>query len=391
MEQYKIAVVGAGFAGLFSSYKLSDMHDVDLYEEHGRVGFPKHCTGLISGETYQRIGEPAFKSLRKTYNTIIMEVAGGEEFVFHRSNIAVIVDRVRLEEILLKESIVKGVSYYPRCRVHAVGEDGRLVSNCGTRYYDAIIVADGLNGSVSGSLGVRKNYRRIYGLNLEVGYSHGMNSDSFKIVFNKKYYPGFFAWIIPLDDGKAVVGAGSSKPLTPDAILKGLNIKGQVRDTYGGIILAGPPEPAPHRGRLFVLGDAAGLTKPFTGGGLYPNSKIIECMAGKKPSEWSGCMESVVRELERSVPIARIFHDDLDEEDLALVFRYIKKTSLGERLSRFMDYDDHSVLIDEVLSHRKDSLYILLMFSLKRPLKTLRIMYRVSGLLFQHLPRLHIP
>ncbi|WP_309544010.1 hypothetical protein [Pyrobaculum aerophilum] len=39
----KIAVIGAGPAGLSFASRYGD---VDVYEEHGEVGLPRHCTSL---------------------------------------------------------------------------------------------------------------------------------------------------------------------------------------------------------------------------------------------------------------------------------------------------------------------------------------------------------
>ncbi|OYT45791.1 MAG: hypothetical protein B6U85_08320, partial [Desulfurococcales archaeon ex4484_42] len=51
-----VAVVGGGIGGLLSSIEIAKLgFNVIVYEEHGAVGLPKHCTGLISETTLSEI------------------------------------------------------------------------------------------------------------------------------------------------------------------------------------------------------------------------------------------------------------------------------------------------------------------------------------------------
>src|SRR5713101_9147939 len=47
-----LIIVGAGPAGLYTALRTAEEGlDVVVLEEHAEVGFPTHCTGLVSGET----------------------------------------------------------------------------------------------------------------------------------------------------------------------------------------------------------------------------------------------------------------------------------------------------------------------------------------------------
>ena len=49
-----------------------------------------------------------------------------------------------------------------------------------------------------------------------------------------------------------------------------------MKRVYGGVVLTGPPTLTPCKDKVCALGDAAGLNKPLTGGGLYPTTAVVK-------------------------------------------------------------------------------------------------------------------
>lgn len=108
------AVVGAGFSGLSTARFLASRGcPTSLLEEHGRVGFPKHCTGIVSQDTLEAIGGPATRCYLHRYDAIVVEGSRGNSFTVEKRGIAHILDRVCLEEELLREAHTQGVDYRP--------------------------------------------------------------------------------------------------------------------------------------------------------------------------------------------------------------------------------------------------------------------------------------
>ena len=94
--------------------------------------------------------------------------------------------------------------------------------------------------------------------------------------YGRQYAPGFFAWIIPLRDGKARVGLASrsKSKIRLDSALKhhpiiSERMKGaeKVRG-LGGIVLVGQPVSRLSSDGLAIVGDTAGMVKATTGGGV---------------------------------------------------------------------------------------------------------------------------
>jgi digeranylgeranylglycerophospholipid reductase len=95
-----------------------------------------------------------------------------------------------------------------------------------------------------------------------------------EVYFGQEIAPGFFGWLVPTSDGKALAGLLSRrspgsylKNLIASLLAQGKIASNETRIVYGGIPLS--PLPKTYRERVVVVGDAAGQVKPTTGGGVY--------------------------------------------------------------------------------------------------------------------------
>ncbi len=260
----KVAVIGAGFSGLiFSKYLLKSNIEVDLYEEHDKVGIPEHCTGIVSATTTNLIGQISRKSIVKEFKGVkLLGIKKGIPLITSKPIIKL--DRVRLEADLLNDLRDKGGRVFLNKRVKGLS----ALSN-----YDVIILADGINGYLHKSVGIGFHGRRIYGVNQEFCMEN--NEEYFEVKFDPVTSNNFFSWFVPLGE-KIIIGTGAEKMRKlKDAQRNAreyFGIKSKECKTYGGIIISGVDDVKLRTGKIIGVGDAIGLTKPLTGGGLYPNS-----------------------------------------------------------------------------------------------------------------------
>ncbi len=284
----RVAVVGAGFSGLAAALELSEVSEVTIFEEHKEVGIPEHCTGIVSKRVYEglKFAEEAVEGKLEEYFIGTKEGKGIR--IKGPKGFTVKFQRKRLEEIMLEVVLSKGAKFINKF-VKEVNPKGTVE---GERF-DRVVIAEGWGAEIAKTLHVAPKPRRVYGINLEIEGKTAFPG-SVEVWFDELLAPGFFAWVVMLE-GKAVVGTASepgranvrklAEKVLEIAKRRGL-VEGEVVKAYGGVIQTGPPSLAPYRGRVAVTGDAAGLNKPLTGGGLYPSLEVAKGYKKFFPKLW---------------------------------------------------------------------------------------------------------
>ncbi len=380
-----IAIVGAGFAGLLAAKVLLTLgFKVVLFEEHKKVGYPEHCTGLVSGKVIRLIGTEALNSIINKYSEInicyLNECLklGIKEGLYK-------LDRVRLERELLETVRKLGGTIYFNTKVLNIDHrKGEIYTKDFVKRYDAILLSEGFWGKLRRKLGIGlpENYRPLIGVNFEVEGSYEEKEP--KVIFGTKMAPDFFVWFVPLKRSRYLIGAASRY----GARFKKLVNNKKVLKVYGGPVITGPPAKKIRAGNVIVIGDSAGLNKPLTGGGLYPisltlyrfkkmwkHSKINDVTYMLSLLEKSEYM--VINELMRAYKIAGTLYRNQK------LLRYLVSTasSLYERIPD-VEYDDHArALIELLIRSPLTSLKVIINFITYHPftaLKGIRDLFWVS-------------
>lgn len=344
----RAAVIGAGFSGLMFATALAQAGvNVDLFEEHRRVGFPEHCTGLISRATEEMIGGPALKSELGVIESFV--ISGPRLSLRLRASQPIVkLNRVRLEELMLEGAEAEGVKFIDGMKTRPL-PDGTVLPL--GKSYDVVILAEGFNGTARRQLGIGFNGEVTYGVNAE---AEDGGSPDFEAKFDETTSDGFFSWRVTLRS-VSVVGTASRRPSVLAAKLreamKAHNVEGDIVKTYGGPIITGPPSDKVRLGRVVVVGDAASMNKPLTGGGLYPSaaaSRMAQRMIAKGISvadALEASVKSVNRGLRRSYHMSKLLHSRPEAVDL-LVYA-ATSSGLAEEVSGKVDYDIHFSLFRE--------------------------------------------
>ncbi len=381
IDTFRIGVVGGGFAGLIFALRLAEHgFNVDLYEEHDRVGYPPHCTGLVSERVVRILGQIAVDNIIGWYRGLSMGL--GDRWVYIEPIGGIYrLDRVRLEHDMLDHFESLGGRAHMGVRVKRVEPSGLLYAGNRESRYDLIILSDGYHGVLHKSLDIGYEGSIVYGLNLI--YSNAMADDIIKVDFDPNVTSGLFAWILRIREG-ALLGTGVRDPGLIKLYVRRLEEKynaSAIHRIYGGPILLGPPARRLYIGKVVVVGDAAGLNKPLTGGGLYPNALAAE-LASKMIADGMDPLKSIINsvtkvalKLKRQYRIAKIILKDLDV--LSLLIDASIKSGLPTLLKGKIDYDEHELIFRYALSYPISALK-LLYHLLKRPMISLRI---IAGLL----------
>lgn len=279
---YDAAVVGAGPAGSAVARDIaSGGFSVLLLEEHSVIGQPLHCSGLVTPRTLAlaKVGEQVVQN--ELRGAIIQSPLGNQLSIGGDKVYALAIDRVRLDQAMASQAQEKGAELILDARFLGLERADGLVRACverrgrRTRVLTKLLIgADGAQSKVAKQLGVHRLHRTVLGLAAEVR-AKGAGRDQVTVLVDKDVAPGWFAWVIPLGDGRLRVGTGTTNGLRPMDSLRRLSAR--LPQYFRGdalLGLAGGRIPLWSPMRLYnenvlLVGDAARQVKPTTGGGVY--------------------------------------------------------------------------------------------------------------------------
>ena len=294
-------IVGAGPAGSRVARDLAAAgFDVAILEEHGDIGSPCHCSGLITQRTLDLAGVGRDIVLNEIRGSFVSSspqrryrLGGGRTY-------ASVIDRVMLDRRLVAQAVDVGAALSLRTRY----ESHSLVDGAGGRSGHAevsirsagvpsvlrarlVIGCDGARSRVARTLHPdRRVTGVISGLGALATYEPGLPQDHVEVFLDPHAAPGWFGWTIPLANGTARLGTGSGNGIR--AIESFRRLRARFPDSFGasevishtgGLIALWEPGPLVSE-RAMLVGDAARQVKPTSGGGIY-NALVAAGLASK--------------------------------------------------------------------------------------------------------------
>ena len=261
----KIAIVGAGINGSYLGYKLADKGEVTVFERKAQLG-GKPCSGLISKRVWDHIDKPEAGQHDQLVKHIITEA----RIHFPKKTVTLkfkqnmlVFDRQKLDEYVGKLAEQKGVKFRFNIDVNSVANHGGKPIVNGL-VFDKLIGCDGANSIVKDKLGVSASKFRlgVYCYTRDGGKDQWVDTWPLK---------DGFSWKIPRGDcveWGVVAPVGDAKKEF-EKLIKREHL--QYDKVYSHIIPEGLCFPIANNKvarNITLCGDAAGLTKPWSGGGV---------------------------------------------------------------------------------------------------------------------------
>jgi len=141
-----------------------------------------------------------------------------------------------------------------------------------TRY---LIGADGARSRVAKIFGLGLNRRFLTGLEIECEELRGIDRRYLHCFADNRIAPGYIGWIVP-GHGVTQIGTAAShgrKPNLRRLVERAKDIFGisdiRIVERRSGLIPCGGPVNVIGRKRVLLIGDAAGMVSPVTGGGIH--------------------------------------------------------------------------------------------------------------------------
>lgn len=270
---YDVIVSGAGPSGSYLSYLLSKKgYKVLQLEEHREIGKPVECTGLVS--------ERVFKYVRS--NSRVNEVHGAN--VFFPNGKSIHISKGEKTIVMYRDDFDKDVSAMAigagsDTRINARVLDAKANDSYAEVKYrengqikyergSVIVGADGANSRIRASLNYEKPGKLISTYQVDSS-SQLEDQDDVNVFIGSENSKGFFGWAVPAGEITRI-GVGVDH-VTAIKYFKNINSKFNRSQILG--INAGPIPihyiKKTYGNRSLLLGDAAGIVKPLSGGGIY--------------------------------------------------------------------------------------------------------------------------
>ena len=284
---------------------------VVVCEEHGAVGDPVHCTGILAAESFDEFDLPRDATLNSLATAHFVSPSGIHVSYTPAAAMAIVIDRPAFDRALAARAGRAGAELRPGARVQRVEVDAHGVT---------VVAGDQpLRGRlVLLACGAQYGLQRPFGLGFPKRYLHTAQRElpataigDLELHFGREVAPDGFAWAVPIvrPDGVYVrIGAMASHD-APGCYARMLQrvssrwgvVRGTLPPPRQKILPLGPIRRT-YADRLLVIGDAAGLVKPTTGGGIYYSimSAAMAAEVGAKALERNQLDAATLSAYERS-------------------------------------------------------------------------------------------
>jgi digeranylgeranylglycerophospholipid reductase len=266
---YDVVVVGAGPAGSAAARECAMLGlSVLCIEEHGTIGYPVQCAGLLSTAAFAECRVPSERSvLNRVTGARVISGAGSELLIDAKVTKAVIVDRGTLDREMAEAAAGAGAEFRLKTAVYDVHDATvytRGVNGHEEIKFSVLIAADGPQSSIA----------RLYGMQRAPAFLAGIQADMpgecdpRYVEIYPDASPEFFGWSIPTGPGRIRVGLCGRTQVNERFLLFLKRFGTSISHFVTGTLPLGVM-PRTYGNRTLFVGDAAGFPKPTSGGGIY--------------------------------------------------------------------------------------------------------------------------
>ncbi|MEM3573481.1 MAG: NAD(P)/FAD-dependent oxidoreductase [Nitrososphaeria archaeon] len=351
MDKFDVTIVGGGFSGLLCAKELSAKNlSVKVIEEHNEIGYPNKCSGVISSKTMQLLNFPFSKNIvENRFSKILFYSPESIKISLDfKENEIFVLNRYNLDNYLAEEAIKNGAEISILSKVTSFLQNDTEVK---IKVNDNQIITSNYLVDARGANYYTDKMGLYNGVQAYAFY-RDFDPDAIHVFFDKTIAPGFFAWLIPINERLAKVGLASKSNSFEliKAFFKRIGIKNYIKINFSPIVIGGVKENLVKDKILFV-GDSAGQTKPTTGGGIYFGGMGSILLANALYNKILNPSISLVEAYERSwflnfdkeiklMKFVRSIFENMDNNGLEKLFS-IAKDVLSNTTILNIDYDLH--------------------------------------------------
>ncbi len=276
MAMFDLVVVGGSFAGLACARTAALRGlSVAVIDAKPEPGARVRTTGIVVKEAFDGFDMPQ-QLMRKVRGVRLYAPKGASVDLSAPGYFFQATDTGELLRWLAGEAKMAGATLIYGCKFDGASEDkdGLTLTGSGIRAR-YLIGADGARSRVAEFFALGRNRRFLAGLEIECEPIQALDPRFLHCFADSELAPGYIGWAVP-GCGVTQIGVAATKGVKPDlaALLARLEALWggeaiRIVERRSGLIPTGGPVRLLGRGRVLLIGDAAGLVSPVTGGGIH--------------------------------------------------------------------------------------------------------------------------
>ncbi len=275
---FDVLIIGAGPAGGMAAKTIANSgYSVAIIEIKKEVGYPVQCAESVSEFCLNTVGiEKDDRWIKNAVKGVKIVAPNGKFFYCTEKRYNV--DRHLFDKSLVEKAVDDGAELHTETKAERVERRGDryiIKTNKGDFEAKIVVAADGPLSNVATQLGMleRKTFGKAVQYKFDAKHVKGIDDKWLYFYMHTYELKGGYIWIFPRGDEYNIGLGGRVSNLVP-RLRKFCNEMGidpeKRKSANGGLLPFEFVFKTRSENNCLVVGDAAGLTNPATGGGIFP-------------------------------------------------------------------------------------------------------------------------
>lgn len=338
-----ITIIGAGPVGCYTAYLLAKAgKQVQIFEEHYKIGKPVQCAGLVTTKIFDVIDFPISKAIANKIKKVKI-LSSNNELDLKFKNPDLLLDREKFDLLIAKKAVQAGAKLMLGYKFLSLARKNKKIiiklknlKKNKTEFLktNILIGADGPRSKIARFIN-KKKMKLGFVAQVRMRLKKPVAKNTMQIWLGQ--LTKFFCWFVPEDSKTARIGLGDFLETGNTKNLKKLlqKFKGKILEYQGGLVPLYSKIKV-QEDNICIVGDAACQVKASTGGGIVPGLQAAKCLAKAiiEGKSYEKELKSLNRELNLHLKIRKML-DKFSDHDYDMLLELSSSPKVKKILESF--------------------------------------------------------